>query len=319
MKKVNKVFLIIYISLLSLEFIGLLIAGILDFSNFDKTIIYLLSIIIFPILFLIPYYIPILFINIGNKYGKREKVNFKTDKDYYRDIIKEHSLIELSYIDNYKIDCKKDLVAVLLSLKLKRKINITKTGIEVINDTVIDLKETEVHILKHIRNNQLYISKSLLKEIVINESLQNKTIRKEKIQDYLKSKIMLVIISTFILYELYKIRENLSEIPYLLISYCNVFIIICLIAFLIGFILSKVKYQSKERKLKIESYIRTDKGNEINRKLEGLKLFLRDFSNLKDKEKEDLVLWEDYLIYSVLFNINKKIIDDIGKYIIVNK
>lgn len=63
-------------------------------------------------------------------------------------------------------------------------------------------------------------------------------------------------------------------------------------------------------------YKRTNEGKKINRKLEGLKLFLKDFTTLDKKEHKELLLWGDYLIYSVLFNQNKKIKDEmIRKYL----
>ncbi len=53
-----------------------------------------------------------------------------------------------------------------------------------------------------------------------------------------------------------------------------------------------------------------DNGKEIHEKLNGLKNFLKDFSKLEDKKRKNIVLWDDYLIYSVLFGINKNIINE---------
>ena len=62
-------------------------------------------------------------------------------------------------------------------------------------------------------------------------------------------------------------------------------------------------------KLKQNNAIRTSTGEEVNLKLEGLKNFLKDFSILDKKTKEELIIWKDYLIYSVIFNQNTKIVD----------
>lgn len=48
-------------------------------------------------------------------------------------------------------------------------------------------------------------------------------------------------------------------------------------------------------------------GETINENLEGLKNYLRDFSSINEKDEKSLILWEDYLIYSVIFNQNTKI------------
>ena len=36
-----------------------------------------------------------------------------------------------------------------------------------------------------------------------------------------------------------------------------------------------------------------------------------DFSKIEEKTQEQLVLWEDYLIYSVMLGINTKVIDEV--------
>lgn len=65
-----------------------------------------------------------------------------------------------------------------------------------------------------------------------------------------------------------------------------------------------------------DGYIRTPKGERVNEKLEGLKNYLKDFSLINEKDEKSLVLWEDYLIYSVIFNQNTKIVKDMyNKYI----
>ena len=69
-------------------------------------------------------------------------------------------------------------------------------------------------------------------------------------------------------------------------------------------------------KMKKNSYIRTKKGEELNENLEGLKNYLKDFSTMHERDEKSLTLWENYLIYSVIFNQNTKVIKNIwNKYI----
>ena len=69
-------------------------------------------------------------------------------------------------------------------------------------------------------------------------------------------------------------------------------------------------------KAKNNDYIRTKKGEEINQNLEGLKNYLKDFSSLHEKDEKSLALWEDYLIYSVIFSQNTIVVKNIwNKYI----
>lgn len=72
------------------------------------------------------------------------------------------------------------------------------------------------------------------------------------------------------------------------------------------------------RKSKKNNCIRTSKGKEVNERLEGLKNYLKDFSIMNERDEKSLAVWEDYLIYSVIFNQNSKIVKNIyDKYIIL--
>jgi hypothetical protein len=61
----------------------------------------------------------------------------------------------------------------------------------------------------------------------------------------------------------------------------------------------------------LDPYVRNDEGNIINCKLEGLRKYLVDFSKIEEKTKEQLTLWEEYLIYSVILGINTKVVDEV--------
>ncbi len=78
---------------------------------------------------------------------------------------------------------------------------------------------------------------------------------------------------------------------------------------LVGFF--KVNYVEARGK----KVARSSKGKEINEKLEGLKSFFQDYSMLSEREAKEVELWEDYLIYSVMFGHNKKIVEEYEKYI----
>ena len=66
-----------------------------------------------------------------------------------------------------------------------------------------------------------------------------------------------------------------------------------------------------------KDYKRTLKGNELLNKAYALKNYLKDFSIIKKRSKEELILWQYYLVYAVVLDVNIKIPDDIiDKYII---
>ncbi len=60
-----------------------------------------------------------------------------------------------------------------------------------------------------------------------------------------------------------------------------------------------------------KNYARTKKGTELLRKAYALKNYLREYSLIQEKNEEELVLWENYLVYSVILDINMKVKDSI--------
>ena len=72
-------------------------------------------------------------------------------------------------------------------------------------------------------------------------------------------------------------------------------------------------------KLFVESkgtiYKRNKEGKNLNKKIEQLKNFFNQYSMLSEREAKEVELWEDYLIYSVMFGHNKKIVEEYEKYI----
>ena len=62
---------------------------------------------------------------------------------------------------------------------------------------------------------------------------------------------------------------------------------------------------------------RTKEGKELNIKLEGLKRYIKEYSLLNDKTDSSVEIWEDFLIYSVIFKQNNKISQEYSKYFVV--
>ena len=44
-----------------------------------------------------------------------------------------------------------------------------------------------------------------------------------------------------------------------------------------------------------------------------MKNFIHDFSNLSEAHKEQVVLWDDYLVYAVVLEENQQIVKEIMK------
>lgn len=68
-----------------------------------------------------------------------------------------------------------------------------------------------------------------------------------------------------------------------------------------------------------KNYRRTLKGINLINKTYALKNYLKDYSLIKDKTEDELILWEYYLIYAVALDVNVKIKDQIIEKYIKNK
>ena len=66
------------------------------------------------------------------------------------------------------------------------------------------------------------------------------------------------------------------------------------------------RYKNKNNSLK-----RTEKGEQLTDVILGMKRFIHDFSMLDTATKEQIVLWDDFLIYAIVLEENEKIIDEI--------
>ena len=65
-----------------------------------------------------------------------------------------------------------------------------------------------------------------------------------------------------------------------------------------------------------KSYIRTSKGTDVLNKSYALKNFLNDFSDIKSRKEEEIILWEYYLVYATALGVNIDINDKlIQKYV----
>lgn len=267
------------------------------------------------------FYLTIIYIGIRIAYKKYNKekldaIDFKNDS-YYRDIISNYSPGVLSYIDDFKLD-EKDIVATLLSLELKKKIKI-EDKIRVVDEKEDNLEENEKYILDKIKNNKIRdINIIAFENKVISDCINNGLIE-EKI-DIKKKMIKKVLICIFI-YALFIIGVNFLPEVFNEIQSYNWGIILLLVIVMFIIFLSMVIFpftvivyiKSYYFMNKLNPYIRNKKSKSINLKLEGLRKYIKDYSLLGQKEHKDIIIWDNYLIYSVMLGQNTEIVDEIMK------
>jgi len=242
---------------------------------------------------------------------KLDKIDFKNDT-YYRGIITQNSPGVLSYIDDFKLD-EKDIVATLMSLELKQRIKI-EDEIILINEAEENLDENEKYILSNIKNNtKNSINIDTFKNKVINDCLK-KSLLVEKRQK--NNNVLISFIIYFFIIGVFITLVNVSSIiqtdnGFVLLLYMLGLFIIGLFLFIYPII--AIIYLKTYNTMKMQNpYVRSREAKVINSKLEGLKNYIKEYSLLKDKEYKDLIIWENYLVYSIILGNNTKIVKKVS-------
>ena len=273
-----------------------------------------LAITLFKNIFLIILFIVIKLVNKKIRKEKLNKDDFKRSKDYYRDILYGYGACELSWIDDFKLEIPKDIIAELLQLENKKFIKINENNIELLeNFDTNTLNETQKYLLSCIEDGKVKnVSQIKLQETVRKDALQHKIVEQRE-ESKKKKRMIKAILIAVIVNIVMKVAFNIisemnfenNMIPIIsFIIYAIVFIIFSFYPMIL--IISYIIYNIKST---LDPYFRTKEGEELNRSIEGLKNYLKDYTLLDKQEKDGIVVWEEYLVYSVLFNQNKKMIE----------
>lgn len=245
-------------------------------------------------------------IKIKLKIQKLTPYDFGIYKEYYRDIIQEYSPLVLSYIDNFKIT-EEDIWVTLLKLQTKNYIEIdNKKNIRVLKNSFYQLKETEKYIIENKTNNRKELIKIIEEEALTQGLLENIKFDEQENKKKIKKLICMFVLSLIAMIVIVPIYSNIYSdmgILYFLIN-----LLIYVVDFGVLYPILRIPYLILYKcNIKKTPFIRSKKGNEINKKLAGLRNYIKDYSMLDQKNMEALTLWEDYLIYSVMFGQNKKV------------
>lgn len=274
-------------------------------------LIVLFNIIIIGILIAIAL-LPIVFgMSLAKKDIKKDKLSkediFKNEL-MYRDILHTYSPAVLSYIDEMEFNYETAVISTLLNMELKGIIEKNEKGIikkiEKINETQLD--EIEQIVLDKIQEGKIVIEKDILEKTIINESLKQKVLEVNyNFDNLVKSKTKKLGIIYLIIFIVFFLLESIESL--LVFLFLPVLLSYPIVIF--------VYLANYRHKCQQNPTFRTKKGNEINKKLEGLKNFIKEYSLLDTKDDEQLKIWEEYLIYSVIFKQNKIISEEYAQYL----
>jgi len=285
-------------------------------------VFFMLSILVSPII--------LLAIAFGLQKGRAKRVHEDStfvpiqNIDYYRDNLSELNPSLVSLLIDLDIYGNKDIVATLLRIQNKKGISFQgDKGITIISEDTQRLNRSELELLHLIKNNLLDDKKSLRKW------KQNRFYDAQE-QGYIKyiveaysisARTTLLGLSSFIAgvllwgvflaLELFIFGESVIA---LITMFVYLFIMNALV-FTPFYLMAKYAAYKKRRDFRWE---RTPLGDEMAEKIAGLSRFMDEFSHLSEAKKEEVQLWDDYLIYAVVLEKNEQIVKDVRSLYTIN-
>lgn len=292
----------------------------------------------------------IIAIFIGTTYLKYKRLDITKNAtfesisglEYHRDKLDGLSPVEISYLTDLELEEDKDIAAQILQYELWGVIEFVNGKINIKNINDSRLKERDKILIKLLANDATDLSQ--WKKQSYNDMTNSKFFYESKDgkSKLLKITYRLAYISLiffiifFILFLITSLRnlENLDNFTYIFDYFINMenndlsnfiitnnemYIVIAFMllagiifgSFIAGIGVARFDYVNNVNKSKL---IRTNEGNRTTEYIFGLKNFINDFTLLSEREKKELVLWDDFLIYAVVLEENKKIIDEIFSY-----
>ena len=233
----------------------------------------------------------------------------KEDIEYYRELTEIESPLLINKIHG-RLVTKNVVVAELLSMEKRGIIRLTDDKIRIVKRE--DLLQCEKSFLRFIINGKVKITnvKNYMEtlnglarqDLLSNQKYycyKNKT-KREKIRGYIIASIMSMIIfggAHLILCRSYITPFSGEWITGMMFALMWVLFIFW------GESISKI------------NLVETQAFKDMEKKIKGLERFLKEYSMLEERTAKEIKIWEEYLIYSVLFGHNEKIVKEYEKYI----
>jgi len=242
--------------------------------------------------------------------------------DYYRDNLEQIEPFIVSILIDLDLYGSKDIVATLLRMQRNGIISFAKNGrIEVLQDSQKELNDSEKEFVRLIKQDQLSDKKALQKwkDNRFREASKRGYIRKKDISGEERKherNVGIAMVGSLVAIILW--GAHLAIGMDLLADAPTASFIISLAWFATTGLVMGVPWYLVFRsvayyKRDCITWERTDYGNEKAEKIAGLCRFIQDFSQLSELEKEQVALWDDYLLYAIVLEENEKIVKDISR------
>ncbi len=144
-------------------------------------------------------------LKLGIKRFKKDKlssIDFKKYENYYREILRNYSPAELSYIDNFEILSENDIVATLLSLQLNKRISLddSSSKIKIENNNIEEISSNEKYVLDSIEDGKIKnLNESEFMTKVQKDAIKNGLLKEFKIEWKKFIRVIILSISLIVL------------------------------------------------------------------------------------------------------------------------
>lgn len=229
---------------------------------------------------------------------KKFENEYKSEEyEYYRDILKNESPAILSYCYNKRINVEDEVVATILNLNLKGIIELKEDTIIIKDESKLSNHEKFIFDnIKNMKENKKAFKLQLYKDM------------KRQGYVYVKDKKEVNIVSVMEIFMIWMIFYMLVTIPiFMELAALGVLEFVAYFLTFAGIPIYKLIDK------RINPVVRTKKALELGGKLKGLRKYIKDYSNIKDNGINNMTLYEEYVIYAIIFNIKGKLDDEARK------
>ena len=269
------------------------------------------------------------------------------DIKYYRDKLTELTPVQISMITDLQIEKTKDVTAILLKYILLGIIKINNNQVQICAPDHPSLMPSDHALLEQLSrtpflSNDLFNNLGPWEKLVIQEAdateyfnaadkakSSTRILRNGCLSGCLFPILIFILIGIIVVNggntltnDLSAMQSTLSnnmDLLHALVAnagFRNAVLISLLVIF--GFFTSIYSPIAAIVRIVTESYnlartpvIRTAEGEQMAEYVYGMKNFLHDFSSLSEADKDQLILWDDFLIYAVVLEENERIIHEI--------
>jgi uncharacterized membrane protein len=244
-------------------------------------------------------------------YNINQAKNINKKLEYYRDIPNSLSPAQVSFLYNRKTELKKDIVANILSMAAKKSIelqfdNNRLLGVKDLNNTT-NLSNDEMYLYNTFIRRHDQFDQARFIEIVENEINDRKLYKEIKIN---VTRIMQKIIARIripmffmFFFTIFLVTKEVNS--YVILAMLIITISLMLINYvLIPFLAIAGSSPFKEKEVSYVFHLYTKEGSKEMKKWMSLKRFIQTFTNLRNRELNTIPLWEQYLSYAIVFNVN---------------